>query len=123
MKLKKIEIIICIFLLIMGIIFIKSKIDEEDHMDLILETNTDELVTNTEVEEKNMIKVHIDGQVKNAGIVELEEGCRLADAIEKAGGFTEEADTSNLNFAYVLQDGEKVYIYSKQEMEELEKLR
>ena len=55
MKLKKIEIIICIFLLIMGIIFIKSKIDEEDNMDLILETNTDELVTNTEVEEKNMI--------------------------------------------------------------------
>lgn len=123
MKLKKIEIIICIFLLIMGIIFIKSKIDEEDNMDLILETNTDELETNTKVEEKNMIKVHIDGQVKNAGIIELEEGSRLADAIEKAGGFIEEADTSNLNLAYVLKDGEKVYIYSKQEMEELEKLR
>ena len=31
-----------------------------------------------------MIKVHIDGEIKNRGVIELEEGSRLVDAIEKA---------------------------------------
>lgn len=70
-----------------------------------------------------MIKVHIDGEIKNRGVIELEEGSRLVDAIEKAGGFTEESDTSNLNLAYVLQDGEKIYIYSKEEMKKIMELR
>ena len=74
-------------------------------------------------EEKTMIKVHIDGAIKNKGVMELEEGSRLVDAIEKAGGFTEESDTSNLNLAYVLQDGEKIYIYSKEEMKKIMELR
>lgn len=119
MKLKKIEII-GIILLILGIIYIiKIKVDESDNMSLILETSTNEVIANSNNEEKATIKVHIDGQIKNRGVVELEEGSRLVDAVEKSGGLTEEADTSNINLAYVLQDGEKVYIYSKQEIEEL----
>lgn len=119
MKSKKIEII-GIILLILGIIYIiKIKVDESDNMSLILETSTNEVIANSNNEEKATIKVHIDGQIKNRGVVELEEGSRLVDAVEKSGGLTEEADTSNINLAYVLQDGEKVYIYSKQEIEEL----
>ena len=119
MKLKKIEII-GIILLILGIIYIiKIKVDESDNMSLILETSTNEVIANSNNEEKATIKVHIDGQIKNRGVVELEEGSRLVDAVEKSGELTEEADTSNINLAYVLQDGEKVYIYSKQEIEEL----
>ena len=119
MKSKKIEII-GIILLILGIIYIiKIKVDESDNMSLILETSTNEVIANSNNEEKATIKVHIDGQIKNRGVVELEEGSRLMDAVEKSGGLTEEADTSNINLAYVLQDGEKVYIYSKQEIEEL----
>lgn len=122
MKLKKIEII-GIILLIFGIIYIiKIKIDESNNMDLMLETNTNEIIASSNNEEKTMIKVHIDGQIKNRGVVELEEGSRLVDAIEKSGGLTEEADTSNINLADILQDGEKVYIYSKQEVEELKSI-
>ena len=122
MKFKKIEII-GIILLIFGIIYIiKIKIDESNNMDLMLETNTNEIIESSNNEEKTMIKVHIDGQIKNRGVVELEEGSRLVDAIEKSGGLTEEADTSNINLADILQDGEKVYIYSKQEVEELKSI-
>ena len=122
MKFKKIEII-GIILLIFGIIYIiKIKIDESNNMDLMLETNTNEIIASSNNEEKTMIKVHIDGQIKNRGVVELEEGSRLVDAIEKSGGLTEEADTSNINLADILQDGEKVYIYSKQEVEELKSI-
>lgn len=122
MKFKKIEII-GIILLIFGIIYIiKIKIDESNNMDLMLETNTNEIIASSNNEEKTIIKVHIDGQIKNRGVLELEEGSRLVDAIEKSGGLTEEADTSNINLADILQDGEKVYIYSKQEVEELKSI-
>lgn len=112
--------------MILGIIFIKSIRNKENNDNFIIE-NIDNISTTKEnsikEEAKTMIKVHIDGEIKNRGVIELEEGSRLVDAIEKAGGFTEESDTSNLNLAYVLQDGEKIYIYSKEEMKKIMELR
>ena len=58
------------------------------------------------------IKVHITGQVVSPGLIELEVGSRIYDAIELAGGLTEDADTSKTNLAYILSDGEKIYIPS-----------
>ncbi len=57
-----------------------------------------------------VIIVHITGAVKNWGIIELPTNSRIADAIEKAGGLTEEADISNVNLAYQLEDGMKIKI-------------
>ena len=48
--------------------------------------------------------------MKNQGVIELEEGDRIADAIEKAGGQTEQASLKNVNLAYQLEDGQKIYI-------------
>lgn len=65
----------------------------------------------TEDEKDNTkIKVYITGEVKNQGVIELEEGDRIADAIEKAGGQTEQASLKNVNLAYQLEDGQKIYI-------------
>ena len=61
-----------------------------------------------EVEKK--IIVHIDGEVNNPGIVELQENSRISDAIEKAGGVTENANLKNINLAFLLEDGMKVFI-------------
>ena len=58
------------------------------------------------------IKIHIIGEVTEEGIIELEEGERISDAIEKAGGVTQNADLSKVNLAYILQDGQKLYIPS-----------
>lgn len=58
------------------------------------------------------IKIHIIGEVTEQGIIELEEGERISDAIEKAGGVTQNADLSKVNLAYILQDGQKLYIPS-----------
>ena len=44
------------------------------------------------------------------GIVELEEGARIADAIQLAGGATADANMQKINLAYKLQDGQKIYI-------------
>lgn len=67
--------------------------------------------------EENKIIVHISGEVKNQGIVELEENSRVNDAIEKAGGVTENAYMKDINLAYKLEDGMKIYIPSKEEVE------
>ena len=61
------------------------------------------------------IKVHITGKIKNEGVIELDEGSRIIDAVNKAGGFTKEADSNKVNLAYVLADGTKIYIPSKNE--------
>ena len=61
------------------------------------------------------IMVHVTGQVKEQGVVLLDEGSRIVDAIEAAGGETDDADLAKLNLAYVLNDGEKIYVPSKAE--------
>ena len=75
----------------------------------ITETNTEEI----KEENKENIIVHITGEVKSWGVVELEKGSRIIDAVNKAGGFTEYADIEKVNLAYELVDGVKVYIPSK----------
>lgn len=68
-------------------------------------------------DEENLEKiiVHIVGEVKKEGIVHLNKGSRIIDAIKEAGGETKEADLSKINLAYELQDGQKVYIPNKKE--------
>ena len=65
--------------------------------------------------ENETIKVYVTGEVKNQGVIELEQGSRIVDAIEKAGGQTEEANLKNVNIAYELEDGQKIYIPNKSE--------
>lgn len=71
-----------------------------------------------EAPKENTIIVHITGAVKNEGIVEVKENSRINDAINAAGGTTEEADLSNVNLAYEIEDGQKIYIPSLKDKEE-----
>lgn len=64
------------------------------------------------------IYVDVSGQVKQPGVYVLSEGNRVFQAIEQAGGLTEEANVSQLNQAQVLCDGQKIYIPSKEEVSE-----
>lgn len=59
---------------------------------------------------KGQIMIDVTGEVCNPGVVILNEGARIIDAIKAAGGKTEEADTSMINLAYVLEDGVQLYI-------------
>ena len=69
-------------------------------------------------EEKNEIVIHIAGEVKNPGIVRINEGARIADIIEQAGGLTEFANITNINLAYIVEDGQKIIIPKQGEQEE-----
>lgn len=59
------------------------------------------------------ITVYISGQVVKEGVVTLSSDKRLADAVEKLGGLTKNADTNNINLAMKLED-EKHYIIPKE---------
>ena len=113
--------IICI-LIVIGI-FLYKRTQDTDYSTLMLELEEEVKENNIEQEQekiKNKIKVHVAGYVEEEGMVELAEGARIADALEAAGGATLEADLSRVNLAYVLQDGQKIYIPSILEVEEEE---
>ena len=57
--------------------------------------------------------VHVIGEVARPGVVTLQAGARVADAIEAAGGSTGDADPGDLNLARVLADGEQVVVGSR----------
>lgn len=65
------------------------------------------------------IWVDVGGAVKNPGVYTLEENARVFQAIEAAGGFTEEADTQYLNQAATVSDGEKILVYTREETQAL----
>ncbi|MGN1139667.1 MAG: helix-hairpin-helix domain-containing protein [Oliverpabstia sp.] len=69
--------------------------------------------------ESQMIYVDVCGAVKTPGVYELPQGSRVFQAIEKAGGFLEEAQQSLINQAEFLTDGQQIRIYTKEEAEEL----
>lgn len=56
------------------------------------------------------IVVDVAGKVRRPGLVVLPAGSRVADALERAGGVRRGADTTGLNLARPLVDGEQVLV-------------
>ncbi len=54
--------------------------------------------------------VHVVGAVRRAGLFQLREGARIADALTRAGGPTRQADLSAVNLAAPLADGQQVVV-------------
>lgn len=116
-KLNKTKTIIIsiIIIFIIGIYYfsIKEKdyIESDTNFSISNKTEND---TNKEESEskdtKEKIIIYIAGAIKNEGVYELDENSRIADCIEKAGGLTEDANLQDINLAYMLEDGMKIYI-------------
>lgn len=60
--------------------------------------------------------VDVKGAVNSPGVYELDEGKRVIDAINLAGGLTDKADTININLSKKLTDEMYVIIYTKDEI-------
>ena len=65
--------------------------------------------------EQDLITVDVKGAVKSPGIYDLPLGSRFHDAVQKAGGLTEEADSKSLNLAQKISDEALVYVPTKGE--------
>lgn len=108
---QKIAIIIAgVFVVGIFIFYMTTKTSNYDYSEI--DKTIEETQEEGQVKAKEII-VYITGAVKNQGVVKLEEGARINNAIEEAGGLTDDADLSEVNLAYALQDGQKIYIPSK----------
>lgn len=62
------------------------------------------------------VLVHVAGEVGDPGVVTLEAGARVQDAVREAGGLTADADTSRVNLARPVADGERIWVPRPGEM-------
>lgn len=127
-KIKKVYIIGTIFIVVLSgsIILYRNIINKDKTLDFqeeILIKDAKEGINIKEKEEdkdEDIIIIHVTGEVRKSGIVKLKNGARIEDAINAAGGLTENADITDVNLAYVLEDGCKLNIPSKsEEMEDI----
>ena len=117
-KIILIGIIVVIVFIIGYYIMQKTGKHEEFSADEFVQ-KTDNIVTNEQT--TKIIMIHITGAVVHEGIIEMKENARISDVIEEAGGLKEEADLKEVNLAYQVKDGQKIYIpsiYDKETLEE-----
>ncbi len=67
---------------------------------------------------KEFYKVHICGEVYEPGVYDVEQGLRIADLIDLAGGATDSACLAAVNLALETGDGQRIYIPSFMEVEQ-----
>ncbi len=60
---------------------------------------------------EQFLYVHIVGEIKTPGMYQLPLGARLVDAVFAAGGLTADADSSSVNLARELSDGEQIVVF------------
>lgn len=118
---KKIFVFLIIVVIICVYVFVKNSFSNDEYAvvdteNIVVSSNVEETTEETD----DIIKVHITGEVANTGLIELEAGSRIYDAIEKCGGTTDMADVSKVNLAYILSDGEKIYIPSINDDDDVE---
>ena len=108
-KEKLIKGVIVIILVVASFVTFVLGDGDDKNEEMVIEEN----VSAEQIEEtaqSEMIMVDVCGAVKQPKVVELEADSRVTDAIEAAGGFTEKADTAQINQAAFLTDGEKIYV-------------
>lgn len=138
---NKIVFLVLVTILLLGIYYIaKNAIRNYNFNDTEISTNSeieelgeeefiqeDEQSVSEEEEEikeqdvvtekaENKIFVYVTGEVNNPGVITLNEGCRIVDAINAAGGTTANANIDKINLVYVLEDGMKINIPNKNEL-------
>ena len=115
-KKQKIIVIAIAGIVAIGIMyFIYNKNQVKEDINIENEILVNNVITNENNTNDDIVIIHITGSVKNPGIVKLKEGSRIEDAIEAAGGLTEIADITKVNLAYVVEDGTKIKIPSASE--------
>ena len=110
--------IVLIFLAISYLIYINSdnkvKASDGKNSEIV------DIVKNeaAKLEDSTKIKVDVKGLVTNPGVYELNEGSRVIDAINLAGGLIDGADTGQLNLSKILKDENVIIVVSGEAKEE-----
>lgn len=105
-----VAIAVTVCVAVAGIVYVMSRRDTKatvfEEITTLFEEETQEIVS----KEEALIYVYVCGQVNNPGVVVLNNGSRVYEAIELAGGLTSEANSSGINQAELLRDGGMIYV-------------
>ena len=110
-KILKVTAII-ILVVVAFFAFVLGDDDDSDEQMVVDPQQQQLLIDENQSTENSAEKIIVDvaGAVNSPKVVELPADSRVADAISAAGGLTKDADTSQINQAAFLTDGEKIYI-------------
>lgn len=122
--LQKVKVVFLLSLCIMAVL---SGCGDSDSVSVLKNQETEEednirqeeVLEEESVSEPQIIYVDVCGAVKEPGVYELPRGSRVFQAIEKAGGFLEDAQQNLINQAEYLTDGQQIHIYTKEEAEKM----
>lgn len=101
-----------ILLIISGGIYAFMNFNDDEYID----SENNNLLVNETISENNQsikIKAEIKGEVISPGVYEFDEGSRLKDLIDAAGGFSKKAYYDNINLSMKLKDEMVVVVYDK----------
>jgi competence protein ComEA len=101
-----IALVVLLFFLMSGVLFSYFKEKRTPTVEEVISKKETIETTKTAV---NKIKVHVCGEVIKPGVYEFDEGMRVIDVLNIAGGPKKEADLSLINLAERLIDGERIY--------------
>ena len=125
---KKIKNMICILALVLGISGCANQ--REEAKELLLSKETAEVKAGSngkeevwleaeakpqKEEETDIIYVQVSGAVNHPGVYELPLGSRVFQALELAGGMTQEAQEKSINQAQTLEDGQMIWVPTVEE--------
>lgn len=71
------------------------------------------------LDKESIVYAHICGAVVNPGVYEIKAKSRLVDLIELAGGLSDNAAGDYINQAVIVEDGQRIYIPTKEELKQL----
>lgn len=110
---------IAIIILIISILIFGVSCREKEIGQMVLEqVETEDIEENQD--EKENIFVYVCGAVNQEGVYELPLGSRVYEVIALAGGFREDAATTQVNQAEILDDETRIYVPVIGEMETLQ---
>lgn len=125
---KKVKNLICILALVLGISGCANQ--REEAKELLLSKETAEVKAGSngkeevwleaeakpqKEEETDIIYVQVSGAVNHPGVYELPLGSRVFQALELAGGMTQEAQEKSINQAQTLEDGQMIWVPTVEE--------
>ena len=115
-KKRKVIIMAAVLLLLAGC----SKEAEKEQVRLaeVKEDTSQDAETEDTEEKQETIYVHVCGEVVNPGVYRLHTGSRIYEALEAAGGLSDEASAEALNQAEQIEDGQQIYVPSREEKEQ-----
>lgn len=109
-------VVLVVIVLITILLFKNSpKIKKSQDSSIVKKTSS---IKKTSPEKENIVeyKIDIKGEVLNPGIYTMKSSSRVIDCIEKAGGLTENANTTVINLSKKITDEMVIIIYSNAEV-------